>query len=162
MARYNYNTQLQQIQQFRPNDNQDYPITFHNAALSDIWTIDSSKVNELRLGLLTGNLVNRNVDTYFTDPTQSFLMITGFFNSDTTQSLLYFQTTTYGLVDNFTLIHGKHSLTFGTDNRYDPSRRTQNTSPRSTYASLADVQTDTPSLIAVSFGGPKHLRSARR
>jgi carboxypeptidase family protein len=160
LARYNYNTQLQQIQQFRPNDNQDYPITFQNAALSDIWTIDSTKVNELRLGL-DRNLVNRNVDTYFTDPTQSFLIITGFFNSDTTQSLLYFQTTTYGLVDNFTLIHGKHSLTFGTDNRDDPSRRTQNTSPRSTYASLGDLQTDTPSLIAVSFGGPKHLLSTQ-
>ncbi len=77
LARYNSTTQLQQIQQFRPNDNQDYPITVHHAALSDIWTIDSSKVNELRLGL-DRNLVNRNVDTYFTDPTQSFLMITGF------------------------------------------------------------------------------------
>jgi hypothetical protein len=159
IARYNYNTQLQKIQQFRANDNQDYPITFYNAVLSDIWTIGSAKVNEFRLGL-DRNLVNRNVDTYFTDPTQSFLMISGFFNSDTTQSLLYFQTTTYGLVDNFTYIRGKHSMTFGTDDRDDPSRRTQNTSPRNTYASLADLQTDTPSLISVSFGGPKHLLSS--
>ena len=158
IARYNYNTQLQQIQQFRPNDNQDYPITFHNAVLSDIWTLSSNKVNEIRIGL-DRNLVNRNVDTYFTDPTQSWLIITGFFSSDTTQSLLYFQTTTYGFVDNFTLVHGKHSFTFGTDDRDDPSRRTQNTSPRTTYASLADLQTDTPSLVAVSFGGPKHLLS---
>jgi len=158
IARYNYNTQLQQIQQFRPNDNQDYPITFHNAVLSDVWTINPSKVNEIRIGL-DRNLVNRNVDTYFSDPTGSWLIITGLFSSDTTQSLLYFQTTTYSFVDNFTWVHGKHSITFGTDDRNDPSRRTQNTSPRSTYASLADLQADKPSLIAVSFGGPKHLLS---
>lgn len=70
LARYNYNTQLQQIQQFRPNDNQDYPITFHNAVLSDIWSVNPNLVNEVRLGL-DRSLVNRNVDTYFTDPTGS-------------------------------------------------------------------------------------------
>ncbi len=158
LARYNYNTQLQQIQQFRPTDNQDYPITFHNAVLSDIWTVNPHLVNEVRLGL-DRNLVNRNVDTYFTDPTGSYFTISGFFSSDTTQSLLYFQTTTYSLVDNLTLVHGHHTFTFGTDDRYDPSRRTQNTSPRSTYSSLADLQTDTPSSISVSFGGAKHLIS---
>lgn len=158
LARYNYNTQLQQIQQFRLNDSQDYPITFHNAVLSDIWTANPHLVNELRLGL-DRNLVNRNLDTFFTDPTGSWIIISGFFSSDTTQSLLYFQTTTYGLVDNLTLVHGRHTFTFGTDDRYDPSRRTQNTSPRSTYSSLADLQTDTPSLIAVSFGSSKKLIS---
>ena len=158
LARYNYNTQLQQIQQFRPNDSQDYPIKFHNAVLSDIWTVNPHLVNEARLGL-DRNLVNRNLDTYFSDPTGSWLIISGFFSSDTTQSLLYFQTTTYGFVDNLTLVHGRHTFTFGTDDRYDPSRRTQDTSPRSTYSSLADLQTDTPSLIAVSFGSPKKLIS---
>lgn len=85
------------------------------------------------------------------------MIISGFFSSDTTQSLLYFQTTTYSLVDNLTLVHGHHTFTLGTDDRFDPSRRTQNTSPRTTYSSLADLQTDTPSSISVSFGGPKHL-----
>ncbi len=158
IARYNYNTQLQQIEQFRANDSQNYPISFHNALISDVWTISSNKVNETRVGL-DRNIVNRNLSTYTTDPTQSWIIITGFFSSDSTQSQLDFQTTTYSFVDNFTLVKGRHTLTFGTDDRYDPSRRTQFTNPRNTYASLADLQNDKASSIAVSFGGPKHLIS---
>ena len=159
VARYNYNTQLQQIQQFRANDNQTtrLPSTTLYSAISGR-SAPQRSTNFASASIVTWLIATSTLP--LPDPTQSFLMISGFFNSDTTQSLLYFQTTTYSLVDNFTYIRGKHSMTFGTDNSDDPSRRTQNTSPRSTYASLADLQTDTPSLIAVSFGGPKHLLSS--
>jgi hypothetical protein len=160
MVRYNYNNQAHEIQQFRADDFQGFPLTSQNAAIEDVWTPSANLVNEFRLGL-NRNILNRNTTGYSTDPTQSWVILTGFFSSDTTQSLLSFQSTTYGLVDNLTWLHGKHTLRFGTDDRLVPSRRTQFTSPRSTYASIADLQTDTPQSLAVSFGGPKHLISTQ-
>ena len=160
MFRYDYNDQQQSIQQFRATDYQDFPLTSHNVALEDVWTSGSSLVNEFRIGL-NRNILDRHTTGYSTDPTQSWLTLTGFFATDTTQSLLYFQSTTYNLVDNVTLVRGRHTLRFGTDDRLLPSRRTQFTSPRSTYASIADLQTDNPQQLAVSFGGPKHLSTSQ-
>ena len=160
MVRYNYNDQQHQIQQFRADDSQGFPLTSQNAAIEDVWTVSPNIVNEFRLGL-NRNILNRNTTGYDTDPTQSWIILTGFFQSDTTQSHLFFQSTTYGLVDNLTWLHGKHTLRFGTDDRLLPARRTQFTSPRSTYASIADLQNDNPQSLAVSFGGPKHLISSQ-
>ena len=153
MVRYNYNDQQHQIQQFRADDSQGFPLTAQNAAIEDVWTASPNIVNEFRLGL-NRNILNRNTTGYDTDPTQSWITLTGFFQSDTTQSQLFFQSTTYGLVDNLTWLHGKHTFRFGTDDRLVPARRTQFTSPRSTYASIADLQNDNPQSLAVSFGGP--------
>ncbi|HTF71729.1 MAG TPA: TonB-dependent receptor, partial [Edaphobacter sp.] len=160
MVRYNYNDQQHQIQQFRADDSQGFPLTSQNAAIEDVWTASPNVVNEFRLGL-NRNILNRNTTGYDTDPTQSWIILTGFFQSDTTQSHLFFQSTTYGLVDNLTWLHGKHTFRFGTDDRLVPARRTQFTSPRSTYASIADLQNDNPQSLAVSFGGPKHLTSSQ-
>jgi Carboxypeptidase regulatory-like domain/TonB dependent receptor len=157
MMRYNDNYQTQAQQQFRADNEMTYPLHFQNAALEDVWTGGSNKVNEFRLGM-DRNILSRHNSTYFTDPTQSWFDVTGSFNSDF-QSLLYYQSTTYGLVDNFTYIRGNHTFRFGTDNRDIPARRDQNTSPYSTYASIADLQVDSPQILNVLFGGPKALVS---
>ena len=159
-VRYNNNDEAHEIQQFRADDFQGFPLNSQNAAIEDTWTLGSNLVNEFRLGL-NRNILNRNTTGYSTDPTMSWIILTGFFSSDTTQSLLSFQSTTYSLADNLTWLRGKHTVRFGTDDRLDPSRRTQFTSPRSTYASIANLQTDTPQSLAVSFGGPKHLISSQ-
>lgn len=78
MARFNYNKQQQNQQQFRRDDFLLYPLDFYNAALEHVWTATPHMVNEFRLGLNRNDLARRN-STYDTDPTKSYITIPGAF-----------------------------------------------------------------------------------
>ena len=156
--RFNQNNQQQDIQQFRRDDFLSYPLRFYNAAIEDVWTPNPNAVNELRIGFNRNDLARHNT-TYNTDPTQSWITISGFFSTDNNQGLLHFLTTTYNLVDNFTLVRGNHTMAFGTDNRWLRSGRVQDTNNVSTYSSIANLQKDVPLQVQITFGTPKHFDS---
>ena len=156
LARLNLNNQTQAQQQFRRDDSLVYPLRFYNADIGDVWTIRPDVLNELRIGFNRNDLARQN-STYNTDPTKSYLSVTGAFNTDTNQSLLHFLTTTYGLVDNLTLIRGRHSMSFGTDNRWLRSARVQDTNNTSYYSSIANLQKDIPYQVQITFKTPKHF-----
>ena len=158
LVRFNQNNQQQDQQQFRRDDSLVYPLRFYNTAIADVWTPTSNLVNELRVGMNRNDLARHNT-TYDTDPTRSWLTITGFFSTDNNQGLLHFLTTTYNLVDNLTWTHGKHTLAFGTDNRWLRSARVQDTNNVSSYRNLADLQQDNPYQVQITFGTPKHFDS---
>jgi hypothetical protein len=158
LVRFNQNNQQQDIQQFRRDDFLSYPLRYYNAAVEDVWTPTSNIVNELRVGLNRNDLARHNT-TYNSDPNQSWLTITGAFSTDNNQGLLHFLTTTYNLVDNLTWVHGNHTVAFGTDNRWLRSGRVQDTNNLSTYSSLANLQTDSPQSVQITFGTPKHFDS---
>lgn len=156
LARLNLNNQTQSQQQFRRDDSLVYPLRFYNAAIGDVWTIRPDVLNEFRLGFNRNDLARHNT-TYDTDPTKSYISISGAFSTDNNQGLLHFLTTTYGLVDNLTVVHGKHSFSFGTDNRWMRSARVQDTNNVSYYNSIANLQNDTPYQVQVTFKTPKHF-----
>ena len=158
LVRFNQNNQQQDIQQFRRDDFLSYPLRFYNAAIEDVWTPNPNAVNELRIGFNRNDLARHNT-TYNTDPTQSWITISGFFSTDNNQGLLHFLTTTYNLVDNFTLVRGNHTMAFGTDNRWLRSGRIQDTNNLSTYSSIANLQKDSPLQVQITFGTPKHFDS---
>lgn len=158
LVRYNQNNQEQDIQQFRRDDFLVYPLRYYNTMVADVWTPTSNIVNEVRFGMNRNDLARHN-STYDTDPTQSFLSITGYFTTDNNQSLLHFLTTTYNLIDNFTWVHGNHTLQFGTDNRRLRAARVQDTNNESYYTSPATLQADTPYQVQITFGQKKHFDS---
>ncbi|MCU1224451.1 MAG: TonB-dependent receptor, plug [Edaphobacter sp.] len=158
LVRFNQNNQQQDIQQFRRDDFLSYPLRLYNAAIEDVWTLKSNMVNEFRLGLNRNDLARHNT-TYNSDPTRSWIAITGAFSTDNNQGLLHFLTTTYNLVDNLTLIRNNHTISIGTDNRWLRSGRVQDTNNLSTYASLSNLQRDIPQQVQITFGTPKHFDS---
>jgi hypothetical protein len=158
LIRFNLNNQQQDIQQFRRDDFLSYPLRFYNAAIEDVWTPNPNMVNEFRLGMNRNDLARHNT-TYNTDPTQSWITITGAFSTDNNQGLLHFLTTTYNLVDNLTIIRNNHTISLGTDNRWLRSGRVQDTNNLSTYASLVNLQRDIPQQVQITFGTPKHFDS---
>jgi hypothetical protein len=158
LVRFNQNNQQQDIQQFRRDDSLAYPLRFYNAAIEDVWTPTPNSVNEMRIGFNRNDLARHNT-TYNTDPTKSWISVTGFFSTDNNQGLLHFLTTTYNLVDNFTLLHGNHTISLGTDNRWLRSGRIQDTNNLSTYSNIANLQNDSPLQVQITFGTPKHFDS---
>ncbi len=156
LARLNLNNQQQAQQQFRPSDSLVYPLRFYNADVGDVWTIRPNVLNEFRFGFNRNDLARQN-STYTSDPTKSYISVTGAFSTDTNQSLLHFLTTTYGLVDNMTVVRGKHTYAFGTDNRRLRSARVQDTNNTSYYSSIANLQKDIPYQVQITFKTPKHF-----
>jgi hypothetical protein len=115
-------------------------------------------INEFRIGFNRNDLPRQN-STYTTDPTKSYISISGAFNTDGNQGLLHFLTTTYNLVDNFMRMRGNHSIVIGTDNRWLRSNRIQDTNNVSYYNSLANLESDNPYQVQITFPTPKHIDS---
>ena len=153
-ARYDYNNQTQTQQQYRLNNLLTFPLLYYNAALADTWIPTSHTTNDLRVGFNRTDLARHN-STYTSDPFQSYIAVTSIFNSDANQALLHFETNTYNLIDNFMLLHGRHTITLGTDNRWLRSARAQDSNNLSTYSSVANLEVDKPTSITLTFPVPQ-------
>lgn len=158
LTRLNINNQGQAVQQLRTDNQLVYPLRLYNAEVGDVWTLRGSLVNEFRLGLNRNDLARHNT-TFDTSPYGDYIAVTGSFSSDSAQSELHFLTTTYTLVDNLTYVRGKHTFTFGTDNRRLRSARYQDTNNISTYSSITNLVSDMPQQVQITFGTPKYIDS---
>ena len=158
MVRTNVNNQAETEQQLRPDNQLIYPLRLYNAVVSDAWTVKPNVVNEFRVGLNRDDLARHNT-TYYNDPFQNYIVITGVAETDTAESQLHFLTTTYSLVDNLTWVHGKHTFTFGTDDRDLRSTRYQDTNTTTTYANTTALYANKPTSVAVYFGHTGHFLS---
>ena len=157
-VRANVNNQSESEQQLRLDNQLIYPLRLYNAVVSDAWTLRPNLVNELRFGVNRNDLARHNT-TYDTDPFKNYIVITGTAETDTAESTLHFLTTTYSLVDNVTLVHGKHTFTFGTDDRDLRSNRYQDTNTTTTFANTTAMYTNKPTNVAIYFGHPAHFTS---
>jgi hypothetical protein len=157
-VRTNVNNQSELEQQLRPDNQLIYPLRLYNSVVSDAWTISPNLVNEFRIGLNRNDLARHN-STYYTDPFRNYIVVTSQISTDSAESQLHFLTTTYSLVDNLTLIHGKHTITFGTDDRDLRSARYQDTNTTTTYANTTAMYANKPTSVAIYFGHSSHFVS---
>ena len=74
-------------------------------------------------------------------------------------SFIHFLTSTYTIADNFSVIHGSHTLKTGFELREVRSARFQGGPPTYTYNSYADLIADKPTSVGLLFGGGKGLRT---
>jgi hypothetical protein len=123
---------------------------YHNAVVQDNWTVSSSFFNELRLGFNRTSL-NRVNTTLYTQP--GWVEVTGGLSSDF-QSQLFFITNNYTLADNFTWIRGNHTIKTGVEIRPNRSARIQSTGVTHFYSSVANLISDVPTEVRVTFGNP--------
>ncbi len=109
-VRYSQNWSNYEIPEFRPANIQSAPFNFHNLSVDHTDSITPTMLNEFRFGL-NRNDMNRHNSTlgqlpgwYEVDP----VGLVGDF-----QSQIHYITTTYTITDNFTIIHGAHTLKMG-------------------------------------------------
>ena len=149
--RYNYTNQ----DFSRPNSIKEisriyYPVRSHNALVQETWTISPNMFNEVRAGYSRFDM-DRRSPTLLTEP--AFFNVPLIGDSDF-QSRLWTLTNTYQLADNFTWIHGRHTVKAGLDIRDMRARRNQATNPTHYYASIDQLIADKPFQIRLSGGNP--------
>ncbi len=153
-VRDSYNHQDTLIPSLEPTMPTIYPLRLQNVSVEHTFNINSSMLNELRLGL------NR-VDM-FRQP-QGWEMIPGYINAQginaSFNNFIHFLPTTYSLSDNFTVIRGKHSFKMGIDEREVRSVRFQGGPPVYNYTSTTDLLNQNPSSVQLSFTTSKGLRT---
>jgi hypothetical protein len=153
--RYNYNHQDFTTPNLIPTNPSIFPTRFHNAEIADTASISSSMVNELRIGF------NR-LDEFRHDA--AFLTTPAFMNvSDLGLSIamdhLKFDSDSYTLADNFTVIHGNHTWKTGFEIRNLRTHRFDYTQPSTTYLTTAHLLADTPDSISVNLNAFRNLRN---
>jgi hypothetical protein len=131
-----------------------YPMRFHNVVVQDNWSVGTSSFNELRLGF---NRVNLDRHPLGIENLPAWISISSINASQS--SSIHFLSTTYTLADNFTSIHGAHSLKMGFEIREVRSVRDQGGIPTYTYNSYADAIANKPLTVGLLFGGGKGLRT---
>ena len=111
--RYNYNHQDFSTPNLIPTSPSLFPTRFHNAEISDVLTVSPNKVNEFRLGF--NRLDEFRHDTAF-QTTPNFLSVsdTGL---STAMDFLRFDSDSYTVADNFTVVHGSHTFKTGVEIR---------------------------------------------
>jgi hypothetical protein len=152
--RYSYNNQTFNAPTISPVMPVTYPMRFHNIVVQDGWSVNSTSFNELRLGF---NRVDLNRHPYGIENMPAWISISSI--SASQSSSIHFISTTYTLADNFTSIHGAHSLKSGFEIREVRSVRDQGGIPTYTYNSYADAIANKPLTVGLLFGGGKGLRT---
>jgi hypothetical protein len=154
--RYNYNHQNFSTPNLVPTSPSLFPTRFHNASISDVTTISPTRVNELRIGFNRLDLFRH--DTAF-QSTPNFLGVTEG-GLSTTMDFLRFDSDSYTLADNFSVVHGSHTLKTGFEIRSLRTHRFDYLNPRTTYLTLAHLIADTPDSVALTIGGQRKLRNS--
>lgn len=154
--RYNYNHQDFTTPLLTPTLPRLFPLRFHNAAIQDNYALSPSMFNELRLGF------NR-VDLFRYEPgreaVSAWINVAGIGISHPQASYIHFISTTYTLADNFTVVHGKHTIKAGFEIRQVRSVRDQGGQPTHMYNNVNDLIADRANRIQVLFGGGKGLNN---
>jgi outer membrane receptor protein involved in Fe transport len=151
-GRYNYNHQNFLNPQLMPDHPQLYPNRTHNLALQDNYTISPTMFNELRVGFNRADL-DRNFVGF--DQLSAFISVTSGALNASLLSFIHFTTNTYSVVDNFTNIHGAHTIKAGFEIRDVRSYRTQGGLPTHTYNNTADLIADKPNNVGLIFNTGK-------
>ena len=153
-VRYSYNNQTYTSPTLEPSLRIAYPMRYQNGVVEHTYTIASNKLNELRMGVNRVNL-NRNPTGYEDVP--GYMTIQGI--SFSQSNFIHFVPSTYSLSDNFTWIHGAHSMKMGVDVRDLLSVRVQGGPPSYSYNTYADAIAEKPASIGLSFTTSKGLHT---
>jgi hypothetical protein len=153
--RYNYNHQDFTTPNLIPTNPSIFPTRFHNAEIADTASISPTMINELRIGF--NRLDEFRHDAQFLT-TPAFMSV-----SDLGLSIamdhLKFDTDSYTLADNFTIVHGSHTWKTGFEIRNLRTHRFDYTQPSTTYLTTAHLLADTPDSIAVNLNAFRNLRN---
>jgi hypothetical protein len=153
--RYNYNHQNFQKPNLIITSPSTFPTRFHNAEIQDTTLISPAMVNELRLGFNRTDLLRH--DSQIRDvPAIAFEFSSGI---NTGMDQLHFTGNTSTVADNFTLIHGKHTLKTGFEFRNVRTYRNEFLPEFQFYFSLDDLAADRTGLLGEFFGVAKSLRN---
>jgi hypothetical protein len=153
-VRHSYNYQDYTSPNLAPTMPTVFPIRFRNALVEDSLMLGPTAFNELQLGFNRVHL-NRSPKDY--DQMPASIASQGI--STSLNNYTHFLPTTYTIADNFTWIHGAHSIKMGFELREVRSVRDQGGPPSYWYHSLNDVIADQPANVSLSFGGSKGLRT---
>jgi hypothetical protein len=153
-VRYSFNDQTYSSPSLEPSIRTTYPLLYQNAVVEDTWSLNSSALNELRLGISRVDL-NRNPSGYENIPAYLTIQSISFSQSN----FIHFVPTTYSLSDNFTLIRGAHSMKMGLDLRQVRSVRIQGGPPSYSYVTYAAAMAGQPQTVGLSFTTSKGLRT---
>jgi hypothetical protein len=153
-VRYSYNNQNYSSPTLEPSMPTIYPLRYQNAAVEDTYTFASNALNELRMGVSRVNLY-REPQGYENVPGYIVVQAVSFSQSN----FIHFVPTTYSLSDNFTLIHGSHSMKMGIDMRDVLSVRVQGGPPIYTYTTYASGIAAQPASVQLSFTTSKGLHT---
>ena len=152
--RSSYNHQDYMSPNLQPTMPTIFPMRYNNAAVEHNWTLGSSMFNELRLGFNRVDLY-RNPRGY--DQVPASISAQGI--STSLSNYIHFLPTTYTIANNLSIIRGKHSMKTGFELRQVRSVRDQGGPPSYTYITIADLISQKPSTMGLSFGGSKGLRT---
>jgi Carboxypeptidase regulatory-like domain/TonB-dependent Receptor Plug Domain len=153
-VRDSYNNQDYTSPNLAPSMPTVYPIRFNNSVVEDSLTLGPAAFNELRLGFNRVDLYRSPKDY---DKMPASISSQGI--STSLSNYIHFLPTTYTIADNFTWIHGAHSIKTGLELREVRSVRDQGGPPSYSYNSLTDLINNKPSTVGLSFGGSKGLRT---
>lgn len=152
--RTSYNNQDFSLPNLAPTMPQLYPMRYHNAAVQDNFTIGPTMFNELRIGV---NRVDLKRDYAGAPPEPAAFSVPSAGLSGPPSGGINFQDTTYTVADNFTKIHGRHSLKAGFEIREVRTGRYQFNLSQERYNSVADLIADKMLQVVVVFSGEKGL-----
>ena len=151
-VRYNYNHQDYSEPTLLESSPRLFPTRGHNAVVQHSWVLSQRAFNELRFGVNSSNLDRHHIGT---DDIPAFLSVsTGGLTGLALPSEIHFQTTTWSVNDNVTLVRGKHSMKAGFEVRVVNSERFQRGLPTHRYNNVAGLIADQPNDIQVIFGNP--------
>ena len=154
--RYNYNHQDFSVPNLIPTSPSIFPTRFHNATIADMASISPTMVNEWRLGFNHMDLFRH--DTAFqTTPNFATVSDVGFTNA---MDFLKFDSVSYTVADNFTVIRGKHTWKTGFEIRSLRTHRVDSRQPLTTYLTVAHLIADTADTVGLDIdSGERNLRN---
>ena len=112
-------------------------------------------VNEARLGF--NRLDEFRHDAAF-ESTPAFLSVSGV-GISTAMDFLRFDSDSYTLADNLTVVHGSHTFKTGFEVRELRTHRFDFLNPSTTYLTVAHLIADTPDSVGLTIGGQRKLRN---
>jgi hypothetical protein len=154
--RYNYNHQNYSVPNLIPTSPSLFPTRFHNAEISDTDILSPTMVNEWRLGF---NRIDEFRHDVAFDSLPAFLTVVDV-GTTTAMDFLRFDSDSYTVADNFSVIRGSHTFKTGFEIRSLRTHRFDFLHPSTTYNTVDHLIADTPDLVGLTIGGQKKLRNA--
>ena len=149
--RYSYNHQDFSTANLRPDNYTLYPTRFHNAAIEDADPVSANVFNDFRLGFSRTDLDRSNTD--YGQLPGIIVVTSGSLTSDS-ESRLHFDSASYTIADNLTIVRGPHSIKTGFEIRDLRTARNQVNAFSTTYNNTADLIANNPASMTITFGNP--------
>lgn len=149
-VRFNYNDQEFSTPNFDPSHRRGFPQTFKNLGIQHNVPLSATKFNEFRFGINSSQLDRLQEglrDGIGSARAAGLTAIDG-------QCRINFNTTTYSITDNLSIIRGRHTLKTGVDIRKISSLRIIEENPILSYNSIQDLIDERPLSVDILFGLP--------